>query len=97
MCHGQSITWLVSSQQNQRISKKAWEIMANIEKYSYKQVCWASLQLDQNLQGLHVTRQQQLSINICCGPMPDLSSKPAHHHCCCRLMGWHADGCSTVL
>jgi len=27
--------------------------------------------------GLHVARQQQLSIDICCGSAPDLGSKPA--------------------
>ena len=29
----------------------------------------------------HVTRQQQLSIDICCGSAPDFSSKPAGRRC----------------
>jgi len=51
-----------------------------------KQVCWISLHSDRNLRGPHVARQQQLSTDICCGPAPDLSSKPAGRRCCCRSM-----------
>ena len=37
--------------------------------------------------GLHVARQQQLSIDICCRSAPDLSSKPAGGRSCCRSTG----------
>ena len=40
-----------------------------------QQACQTSLQLDQNSCGLHVMWQQRLSINICCEPEPDLSSR----------------------
>jgi len=47
---------------------------------------WTFLEFDQNLRGPHVARQQHLSIDICSGPAPDLSSKPAGRRrcCCCR-------------
>ena len=35
------------------------------------------IQSGQNLRGPHEARQHQLSIDICCRPAPDLSSKPA--------------------
>jgi len=35
-----------------------------------------SLQSDQNLRGPHVARQQQLSIDICCGPRPTSAANP---------------------
>jgi len=40
--------------------------------------------LDHNLRGPHIP-QQQLSIDIRCGPALELSSKPAgrRHRCCC--------------
>ena len=39
------------------------------------QVCWTSLQSDQNLRGPHVARQLQLSIDICC-PRPTSAANP---------------------
>ena len=40
------------------------------------------------VRGPHVAQQQQkVSIDICCGPAPDLSSKPAGPYCRCRSTG----------
>jgi len=70
---------------------------------------WTFLEFDQNLRGPHVARQQHLSIDICSGPAPDISSKPAgRRRCCCRSTGQRdaqtdgrtdrrTDGYSTVL
>jgi len=54
---------------------------------------------DQNLRGPHVARQQQLSINICRRPAPDLSSKPAPPPLLLSIDGKdrRTDGHSTVL
>jgi len=41
------------------------------------EVCWASSQPDQNLRGPHVTRQQQISIDICCPRLTSAANRPA--------------------
>ena len=59
---------------------------------------WTFLQFDQNLRGPHVARQQHLSIDICSGPAPDLSSKPAVSiDGTERRTNGRTDGYSTVL
>ena len=54
-----------------------------------EKLCWTSLRSARNLRGPHVAReQQQLSTDICCGPAPDLGSKPAGcRRCCCQSTG----------
>ena len=42
-----------------------------------KQVCWTSLQSDQNLRGPYIARHQQLSINICCPRLTSAANPPA--------------------
>jgi len=37
-----------------------------------EQLCWTSVQSDQNLRGPHVARQQHLSIDICYRPAPEI-------------------------
>ena len=51
-----------------------------------RQVCWTSLQSDQNLRAPHIATQQRLSIDICL-PAPNRSSKHADRRCCYRSMG----------
>jgi len=66
------------------------ELMEMMKKVPLKRL--GESELERLVHG-HVRRWQQLSINICCGPAPHLSSKPAGCHGCCQSTGhMHNDG-----
>jgi len=49
-----------------------WLNMRVSARDDLEQLCWTSVQSDQNLRGPHVAQQQQLSIDICYRPAPEI-------------------------